>query len=169
MKGILIGIAAGLLALTSPAPAQSSNCRGCCGVDRNQDGTCDVCGRSLGQVRGEGCQDCVVRGSPVVEIEGTIERLSLAPGAGMPFLELRTRSGVLRVVLGSMRYLMERNFNPKAGSVALVKGFRVNDLVFARVVEIPAENVKIELRDSDGVPLWHWGHHHGGVRHGWRH
>jgi len=63
----------------------------------------------------------------------------------MPFLELKSDKGTERVMLGSMRYLLERNFNPKAGSIAVVKGFRVNDFVFARSVEIPAEKVTIQL------------------------
>jgi len=100
--------------------------------------------------------------SPKVEVKGAIERVQLTPGQGMPFLELKSDKGTERVMLGSMRYLLERNFNPKAGSVAVVKGFRVNDFVFARSVEIPAEKVTIQLRDENGMPLWRMG------RYGWK-
>jgi hypothetical protein len=100
-------------------------------------------------------------GSQKVEIKGTIERVQAAPGEGMPYLELKGEKGVQRVMLGSMRYLMEHNFNPKAGSVAVVKGFLVNDLIIAQSVAIPAEKVTIQLRDENGLPLWRMG------RYGW--
>jgi len=100
--------------------------------------------------------------SPKVEIKGVIERVDAAPGRGMPSLELKVEKGTQRVLLGSMRYLMEHNFNPKAGSTAIVKGFLVDDLIVARSVSLPAENITLELRDEDGVPLWRMG------RHGWR-
>lgn len=95
--------------------------------------------------------------APKVEVKGTIERIQITPGQGMPFLELKTDKGTQRVMLGSMRYLMEQNFKPKAGNAAVVKGFLVNDIVVARSVEIPAEKVSIQLRDENGVPLWRMG------------
>jgi len=100
-------------------------------------------------------------GSQKVEIKGAIERVQAAPGEGMPYLELKTEKGVQRVMLGSMRYMLEKNFNPKAGSVAVVKGFQVNDAVVAQSVAIPAEKVTLQLRDDNGVPLWRMG------RYGW--
>ncbi len=100
--------------------------------------------------------------SQKVEIKGTIERVQAAPGQGMPFLELKGEKGTQRVLLGSMRYLMEQNFNPKAGSIAIVKGFLVDDLFIAQSVSLPAEKITVQLRDKDGVPLWRMG------RHGWR-
>lgn len=90
--------------------------------------------------------------APQVEIQGVITRVDLRPG--MPVLELQTPKGNTTVVLGSIRYLMERNFNPKAGATAIVKGFSAEGRVFARVVEIPSAKVTIELRDAKGFPLW---------------
>jgi hypothetical protein len=95
--------------------------------------------------------------SPKVEVKGVIEKVQIAPGQGMPFLELKGEKGTQRVMLGSMRYLLEQNFNPTAGSTALVKGFQVGDAVIARSVEIPAEKITIQLRDENGVPLWRGG------------
>lgn len=100
--------------------------------------------------------------STKVELKGVIERVQITPGQGMPFLELKTEKGAQRVMLGSMRYLLEKNFNPKAGATAIVKGFVVNDSVVAQSVEIPAEKIAIQLRDENGVPLWRMG------RYGWR-
>ncbi len=100
--------------------------------------------------------------SPKVEVKGEIERVQITPGQGMPYLELKGEKGTQRVMLGSMRYLMEHNFNPKAGNIAVVKGFLVNDSIVAQSVSIPAEKVAIQLRDENGVPLWRMG------RYGWR-
>ena len=95
--------------------------------------------------------------NPKVEINGIIERVQVTPGQGMPYLELKSEKGTQRVMLGSMRYLMEHNFNPKAGNRAIVKGFAVNDSIIAQSVSIPAEKVTIQLRDENGVPLWRMG------------
>jgi hypothetical protein len=57
---------------------------------------------------------------------------------------------------------MEQNFKPKAGSIAIMKGLLVDDLIIAQTVSLPAEKVTIQLRDEDGVPLWRMG------RYGWR-
>lgn len=89
-----------------------------------------------------------------VEIKGTIERVQIARGQGMPSLELKVEDGTKRVLLGSMRYLMEHNFNPKAGSIAIVKGFLVDDSIAAQSVSIPSEKMTIRLRDENGIPLW---------------
>ncbi len=89
-----------------------------------------------------------------IEIKGTIESVQIARGQGMPSLELKVENGTKRVLLGSMRYLMEHNFNPKAGSIAIVKGFLVDDSIVAQSVSIPAEKMTIELRDENGMPLW---------------
>ncbi|WP_321473338.1 hypothetical protein [uncultured Paludibaculum sp.] len=101
-------------------------------------------------------------GSPKVELKGTIEQVRIAAGQGMPYLELRDSKGLHRVMLGSMRYLFEHNFNPKAGLDASVKGFQVGDLVLAQSVSLTADKITIQLRDDDGVPLWRMG------RYGWR-
>ena len=100
-------------------------------------------------------------GSRKVEVSGTIEKVQIMPGQGMPFLELKNAKGTQRVMLGSMRYLLEKNFNPKAGSVATVKGFLVGDAIVARMVEIPSQKISVQFREEDGTPLWRMG------RHGW--
>ena len=98
-----------------------------------------------------------------VEVKGTVERVHAAPGQGMPYLVLKRPMGAsLRVMLGSMRYLLEHNFNPKAGSAVLVNGFQVGETIYARSVSLPTEKMTIELRDDKGVPLWRMG------RYGWR-
>jgi hypothetical protein len=52
---------------------------------------------------------------------------------------------------------MENNFNPKAGSVAVVKGFRGDGVIVAQQVELPAEKVSLRLRTDKGIPLWRGG------------
>lgn len=96
-------------------------------------------------------------GREKVEISGTVEKVQILPGQGMPFLEVKEEKGTVKVILGSMRYLMEKNFSPKAGNRVVVKGFKVESDVYARTVEIPAEKKSIELRAEDGTPLWRMG------------
>ena len=95
--------------------------------------------------------------APKVELKGTIERVQIVRGQGMPSLELKTEQGTKRVLLGSMRYLMEQNFNPKAGSEAVVHGFDLDGMVIAQSVEIPKDKIRIQLRDEYGRPMWSMG------------
>ena len=95
-----------------------------------------------------------IAGSPKVELKGKIEKIQLAMGQGMPYLEVRTSEKTVRVVLGSMRYLMEQDFNPKAGDEVAVTGYKVNDGVVAITVTLPATGKVLRLRDEAGRPVW---------------
>ncbi len=97
-----------------------------------------------------------------IEITGTIERVQIVPGEGMPFLEIRSRDALHKVYLGSMRYLIEQDFRPKAGVEAFVRGFKVTDGILAIRVEIPSTKTVLQLRDEDGFPLWRRGRGRGG-------
>lgn len=92
--------------------------------------------------------------APKVELEGRIESVDILRGQGMPSLLVRTGEETTRVILGSMRYLMERNFNPKAGAEVRVTGYRVGHLVYAAAVTLRGENQTLQLRDEAGRPLW---------------
>ena len=92
--------------------------------------------------------------SSPVEIKGKIEKIQIARGQGMPSLEVATREGRVTVLLGSMRYLMEQDFNPKAGDEITVRGFRVNDSVLAATVSLSATGKTLRLRDDSGRPVW---------------
>ena len=92
-------------------------------------------------------------GRPVVETKGVITAVRLDMQT-MPSLELRTAKGVEKVVLGSMRYLIENDFNPKVGNTAVVKGFQVDGLIYARSIQVPEQKLSISLRDEQGRPLW---------------
>jgi len=93
-------------------------------------------------------------GGPKLELKGKIEKIQLAMGQGMPYLEVRTVNKTVRVVLGSMRYLMEQDFNPKAGDEVAVTGYKVNDGVVAITVTLPATGKVLKLRDEAGRPVW---------------
>lgn len=114
------------------------------------------------QERRAGC------GEQVLRLQGTIEKVVLTPGAGTPSLEVRGEKGVERVLLGSMRYLMEQNFNPAAGEEVLVEGIRSGDAILAIRLAIPARKVRLELRDEHTcAPKWrHQGGLHGRRRGG---
>jgi len=96
-----------------------------------------------------------IANSPVVEIKGNIEKIQISPGEGMPFLQVKSKSDSTKVYLGSMRYLMEQDFKPKAGDEVTVKGYRVNSDVVAVTVD---HNGKVlRLRDEKGFPVWRGG------------
>ena len=99
-----------------------------------------------------------IAGNPVVNISGRIARVdAFRPGAGMPTLVVESEGTQTTVVLGSMRYLMEQNFNPKAGAQIEVKGYKQATSVIAIEVRLPAEDLTLKLRDKDGRPLWRGG------------
>lgn len=107
-----------------------------------------------------------ISGQPLVEMKGTVSKVSAAPGQGMPYLELRSGSETVKVSLGSMRYLMQNDFNPKTGDAIEVKGYKIEDGVVAAEVSL-AGGKPLKFRDSQGRPLWiqggygrqsRWGH-----------
>ncbi len=103
-----------------------------------------------------------VKGAPVVEFKGKIERVQIAHGQGMPTLEVRRVEETVKVLLGSMRYLMEQNFNPKAGMEVSVKGYQVAEKnVIA--ISVAADGKVLRLRDENGRPVWMGGRGRGGA------
>jgi hypothetical protein len=97
--------------------------------------------------------------NPVVEISGRIIRVNAwQPAAGMPAMTLDVNGVSTRVVLGSMRYLMEQNFNPKTGAEVQVRGYKLSTAVVA--IEVRFDGKTIKLRDENGWPVWRGG--------GWR-
>ncbi len=107
-----------------------------------------------------------ISSNPIVELKGTIKEVSISPGRGMPYFTMSGEKGETRVVLGSMRFLMAENFNPKAGEPAEVRGFQVGDSITAISVKLPNQKTSIRLRDDQGRPLWRGGP--GGRRQGGR-
>jgi len=97
--------------------------------------------------------------NPVVELKGKIERVQVAPGQGMPYMEITEGGRTTKVFLGSMRYLMQNNFSPKAGEEVEVKGYRMAENVIASSVSLLAQNKTLKLRDDSGRPLWMGGRH----------
>ncbi len=95
-----------------------------------------------------------IASNPVVEIKGKIARVQAAPGQGTPTLEVEQNGRTIRVLLGSLRYLMERDFNPKAGAQVEVKGYRSAEEIVAITVTLPGENKTVRLRDDGGWPVW---------------
>jgi len=53
-----------------------------------------------------------------------------------------------------MRYLMEQNFNPKAGEQVKVKGYKLPSGIMAIEVKLGPEGKTIKLRDESGWPVW---------------
>lgn len=88
-----------------------------------------------------------------VDLKGTVLRVNAAPGQGMPSLDVKSGGGTVKVSLGSMRYLMQNEFNPKAGDPVEVKGYKMKDGVVAIEVTL-AGRKPLAFRDDQGRPLW---------------
>ena len=112
-----------------------------------------------------------VAANPVVNLRGRIARVdAVRPGQGMPSIVVETEGASTTVLLGSMRYLMEHDFNPKSGAPVEVKGYKLSSSVVAIEVRLPAEKSTLRLRDDYGWPLWRGGGcpHCGGSPRWWR-
>ena len=110
-----------------------------------------LAGVTFGQPRGT---QPPIAGNPKVDIKGKIERVRIARGQGMPSLDVRTADKTVNVQLGSMRYLLEQDFNPKAGEEVAVTGYKLNDGLIAITVTLPATGKVLRLRDDAGWPVW---------------
>jgi hypothetical protein len=98
---------------------------------------------------------------PLVDIKGTIKQVHIQQGAGMPSVDVETADGTVKLMLGSMRYLMQNNFSPKAGEAITAKALKESTHSLAISVELPASGKSLKLRDENGKPLWRGGMMHG--------
>lgn len=98
---------------------------------------------------------------PIVSVQGTIERVQLSRGEGMPYLEVNDGKKTVRVYLGSIRYLIEQDFNPKAGQTATISAYQFEDSMIAATVTLSGENRTLRLRDEQGFPMWRGGQRKG--------
>ena len=94
-----------------------------------------------------------IASNPIVELKGKITAVQIAWGQGMPSLEIAEGGQKTRVVLGSMRHLMQQDFNPKAGDEVSVKGYKSGTDIFAITVAVAGGTV-LRLRDDNGWPIW---------------
>lgn len=92
-----------------------------------------------------------------LDIKGVITAVRLEPGAGMPSLAVKAEDGrEWKVWLGSMRYLVDNNFSPKAGqkvAVQAYRGARDGEAVAVSVTLVETQQ-SLKLRDGQGRPLW---------------
>ena len=93
-----------------------------------------------------------VASNPVVQINGKVLKTQIVPGQGMPYMEVEQGGQTTKVLLGSMRYLMQQNFNPKPGDPVIVKGYRTSSEVVAITVTLGGPELR--LRDDSGWPVW---------------
>ncbi len=91
---------------------------------------------------------------PLVDIRGTIKQVHLEMGGGMPSLDIETANGPVKLILGSMRYLMQNDFSPKAGEAITARAYREETHLLAKSIELPASGKSLKLRDEEGKPLW---------------
>jgi len=93
----------------------------------------------------------------VIDVKGVIQRVQISPGQGMPYLEVKRDNQSTKVFLGSMRYLIEQDFNPKVGEQVFVHGYKMGNDVIAASVTMVATGRTLKLRDENGWPLWRGG------------
>lgn len=141
MRRAMLYTVAAILVSGTAALGQSPGGRGCCGF-------------------GPGA----IAGGPTVEIKGTVAAVQITPGAGMPFVTVKSGEQKMKVYLGSMRYLMTEGFNPKVDDEIVVKAYKVNDDFIAATVTLPAQNKTVRLRDEYGRPMWRGGPGRGPMR-----
>ena len=102
-------------------------------------------------------------GGPTVDIKGKVAAVQVTPGAGMPFVTVKSGDQKMKIYLGSMRYLMGQGFSPKVDEEIVVKAYRWNDDFVAATVTLPAQGKTVRLRDENGRPLWRGGPRGGAV------
>jgi len=113
-----------------------------------------VTGCLLAQGPGPRGRQPLLATSPVVDLKGTINKVQITPGRGMPSLEVEQDGETATVYLGSIRYLMQQDFNPKAGQAVEVKGYKTAQGIFAITATLPAQKKTVRLRDERGWPVW---------------
>jgi hypothetical protein len=93
-------------------------------------------------------------GAPIVEIRGKIAQVRINPGQGMPSLVIKQDTEEAVLFLGSIRYLMAQDFNPKVGDEVVAKAYKTINGLFAGSVTLSRTKKTIHLRDESGRPLW---------------
>ena len=102
-------------------------------------------------------QRAPVTSNPEIDLAAVIQEIRIAPGEGMPYLIIDARPTLVRVYLGPIRYLIEHNFNPKAGQRVRVHGYKVGGDVMAATVTTDDVGTTLRLRDENGWPMWRGG------------
>ncbi|MEZ5403852.1 MAG: hypothetical protein R2729_29500 [Bryobacteraceae bacterium] len=102
------------------------------------------------------------------EIEGVISSVSIIPQGGPATIAVKANDGrEWKVLLGSIRYLIDNGFNPKAEqAVSLTALPRGEQEAIAVRVTLTESRQTLEFRDKDGRPLWRGGRHRHPVKQG---
>jgi hypothetical protein len=131
-KGMMRPVVTALLWLGLTGAAQAQGGMGCCGHGM-----------------------APMADAPLVEIEGKIVQVRIAPGLGMPSIVVKAGGAESVILLGPLRYLMAQNFNPKVGDDVVAKAYKSpNGLVAASVT---LNRKTLRLRDDEGRPVWRGG------------
>lgn len=95
-----------------------------------------------------------VTGAPLVEFEGKIVQVRIAPGQGMPSIAIKTADGETSVLLGPLWYLMAQDFNPKVGDEVAGKAYKTTGIWIGSTVTLRQSKKTLRLREDDGRPAW---------------
>jgi hypothetical protein len=102
-------------------------------------------------------QRAPIASSPQADVEGTVKQVQTVPGQCMPFMMVEVSAAPVRVYLGSLRYLVEQNFNPRAGDKVRVHGYKFGEDIMAATVTNETTGQTLQFRDANGWPLWRGG------------
>jgi hypothetical protein len=111
-------------------------------------------------VRAQPVEEAPLPDRPQIQVQGRILRVAAGFGQGMPALEVASDGRTWKVWLGSMRYLIQNNFNPRAGQRIVIRALRRSedsDELWAVVITLPDSRQTLRLRDNLGRPLWRRG------------
>jgi hypothetical protein len=94
------------------------------------------------------------------DFHGVIEVVNVDPKGGPASLTVKADDGrQWTVFLGSIRHLIDNDFNPKAGQRIEATGFVYADgQLVASQVTLPEAKKTLRLRDAEGRPLWRGPH-----------
>jgi hypothetical protein len=113
------------------------------------------------QARAQGGMGCCGYGmspitdAPLVDVQGKIAQVRIAPGLGMPSVVLKNGATESTILLGPLRYLMAQNFNPKVGDEVVAKVYKTANGLIAASITINRKTLR--LRDDEGRPVWRGG------------
>ena len=111
----------------------------------------------LGAAVVSSAQMAPIASAPLVEIKGTVSQVLLVPGQGAPSVVVKANNEESKVLLGSMRYLMDQNFNPKVGEAIVLKAYKTSTGLIAATVTLPEQHKTLRLRNENGRPVWRGG------------
>jgi hypothetical protein len=103
-------------------------------------------------------------------LRGVVDKIEMVPGQGPATLWMKNKSGENKqVVLGSIRYLVQKGFNLAVKDEVEVRGLETVQgnakIILASQIQNLSRQQTLQLRDENFRPLWQGGPFGPGPRH----